>query len=143
MTKLYYSALVYLVLGLVAGGYYREFTKFNDFTHDDGFTQLSTLHTHLLTLGTIVFLVAIALEKLFTLTASRVFPWFFWVYNAGLVLTAAMMTLKGSMQVLGAEDAAAIAGIAGLGHIVLGTGFVLLLVVLHRRIVADRQAATA
>lgn len=141
MTKLYYSALVYLILGLIAGGFYREFTKFNDFTHDDGFTQLSVLHTHLLTLGTIVFLVTIALEKLFTLSASKVFPWFFWVYNAGLVLAAAMMVVKGSMQVLEVEAGAAIAGIAGLGHIVLGTGFVLLLVVLHRRIVADRATA--
>lgn len=45
MKKLYYSAVIYTVLGLLAGLFYRELTKAQDFTGD---TQLSVLHTHLL-----------------------------------------------------------------------------------------------
>ena len=46
------------------------------------------MHTHLLALGMLFFLIVLALEKLFTLTANRrLFAGFFWVYNAGLAVT--------------------------------------------------------
>ena len=32
MKKLYTTARIYLILGLTAGVFYREFTKFNNFT---------------------------------------------------------------------------------------------------------------
>ena len=70
MRKLFYAATAYLVLGLASGLYYREFTKSNDYTAADGFTQLSVLHTHLLTLGVIVLLIVLVLEKVFTLSNS-------------------------------------------------------------------------
>ena len=68
MIRLYYSAALYTVLGLVAGLYYRELTKAQDFVGD---TQLSVVHTHLLALGMLFFLVMLALEKAFTLSDSR------------------------------------------------------------------------
>ena len=37
------SALLYAVLAMAGGVFYREFTKFNDFT---GKTTLSVVHTH-------------------------------------------------------------------------------------------------
>ncbi len=117
MTKLSYAALVSTVLGLAAGLYYRELTKAHEFT---GSTQLSVVHTHLLTLGTLFFLLALLLEQAFGLSRSRLFGWFFWIYSAGLTLTVAMLTLRGTLTVLGGQEAgAAIAGIAGLGHILL------------------------
>ncbi|WP_348770149.1 DUF2871 family protein [Arthrobacter sp. E3] len=69
------------------------------------------------------------------MSCSRLFSWFFWTYNAGLVLTAAMMVVHGMLQVNGAtEVSAAIPGIAGLGHILLSVGMVLLLLSLRTRL---------
>lgn len=133
MIRLYYSAALYTVLGLISGLYYRELTKAQDFVGD---TQLSTVHTHLLALGMLFFLVILALEKAFTLSDSRWFTPFFWIYNAGLVLTVTMLTVHGSMTVLGASAGAAIAGMAGLGHILLTIGLVLLFLALRVRVKA-------
>lgn len=139
MTKLLNSAFIHMVLGVLSGLFYREFTKANDFP-EGGFTQLGLAHTHLLTLGFIVLLIVLLLERVFTLSASgRLFSWFFWVYNAGVVLTAGMLIWHGSLTVLGRESSAMIAGIAGLGHIFLTAGMVMLFVLLRRAI--TRQAS--
>jgi nitric oxide reductase large subunit len=132
MKKLFYSSFAYMVVGVLSGLFYREYTKGKDFT---GFTQLSVVHTHLLTLGFIVLLIVLILEKLFALSKSRLFSWFFWTYNAGLILTAAMMVVHGMLQVQGAADvSAAIPGIAGLGHILLSVAMVLLFLALRTRL---------
>ena len=101
------------------------------------YTQLGVVHTHLLTLGFIILLVVLALEKLFGLSRSRLFGWFFWVYNAGIILTTAMMLWHGSLTVLGQEGNGMISGIAGLGHILLTAGMVLLFLSLRRGLVLD------
>jgi hypothetical protein len=133
LTKLFIATAIYTVLGLAAGLFYREFTKANG--HPEGFSgQLAVTHTHLLVLGMIVPLIVLALEKSFQLSASRLFGWFFWIYNAGVVLTTAMMVWHGTLQVLGVKASAAISGIAGLGHILIGAGFVLLLLMLWKAI---------
>lgn len=121
-----------MVIGVLSGLFYREFTKGKDFS---GFTQLSVVHTHLLTLGFIVLLIVLILEKLFSLSKSRLFGWFFWTYNAGLVLTAAIMVVHGMLQASGSTDvSAAIPGIAGLGHILLSAGMVFLFLALRTRL---------
>lgn len=56
------------------------------------------MHTHLLALGMLFFLVILALEKAFTLSDSRWFTPFFWIYNAGLVLTVTMLTVHGNRR---------------------------------------------
>lgn len=142
MRKLFYAAFAYMVLGVASGFFYREFTKAHDFT-DAHFTQLSVVHTHLLTLGFIVLLIVLVLEKVFTLSRSKLFSWFFWTYNAGLLITAAMLTVHGMQQVTGAQTSAAISGIAGLGHILLSVGMVLLFLALGARLKADRMPAVA
>jgi hypothetical protein len=137
MLKSFYAAAVYTLLGLGAGLFYREYTKAHDFT---GESQLSVLHTHLLALGTLFFLIVLALDKAFTLSGTKMFTWFFWVYNGGLLLTVAMMVVHGVMTVAGKADSDAVAGIAGLGHIVLTVAFVLFFLALRRPIVAAMQA---
>lgn len=138
MRRLYYAALAYTVLGLLAGLYYRELTKARDFP-EDAFTQLGVVHTHLFALGLLVPLVVLALDRAFGLSGSRSFEWFFWTYNSGLVLTAAMLTVHGTLTVLGHDEVSpAIPGIAGLGHILLTVGFVLFFVVLGKAVSADR-----
>jgi nitric oxide reductase large subunit len=143
MKKLYYAALVYLVVGLASGLGYREFTKLNDYTAADGFTQLSVVHTHLLTLGVIVLLIVLVLEKVFELSKSKLFGWFFWLYNIGLVVTAALMTVNGILHVLDLETSKALAGISGSGHIIMSAGLVLLFIALGKRISARPAPVTA
>lgn len=134
MRKLYYAAFTYMVIGVFSGLLYREFTKANAFPEGQ-FTQLGLVHTHLLALGFIVLLIVLVLEKVFALSQSRkLFGWFFWLYNAGVILTAAMMVWHGMLTVLGEESTNMIAGIAGLGHIFLTVAMVLLFIVLGRAI---------
>ena len=126
-----------MVIGVLSGLFYREYTKGREF---EGFTQLSVLHTHLLTLGFIVLLIVLILEKLFTLSESRLFNWFFWTYNVGLVMTTAIMVVHGMMQANGTtEVSAAIPGIAGLGHILLSVGMVLLFLALRTRLFGTKN----
>jgi hypothetical protein len=136
--KIYYAAHIYMILGLVSGLAYREITKVK---HFEGDTQLGLLHTHLLALGMLFFLIVLVLEKLFTLTANKkLFAWFFWVYNGGLGLTVTMMTIHGTQTVWGKETSEAVSGIAGLGHILLTVGLILLFVNLGKRIPGDAPA---
>ena len=131
MSKLYFASLTYMIAGVASGLFYREFTKANDFI---GGSQLSVVHTHLLTLGMLFFLAILALDKLFNLSGRRMFNVFFWTYNAGLALTAAMMVLGGILTVQGNTPSAAIAGISGLGHIALTAGLILLFITLGKRV---------
>ncbi|GGD83717.1 hypothetical protein GCM10007269_28280 [Microbacterium murale] len=124
---------VYTVIGLAAGLFYREFTKANGYP-EGLMGQLGLAHTHILTLGLIVLLIVLALEKVFTLSASRLFRWFFWIYNAGVALTAAMLVWHGMLQVQDLESSKMIAGIAGVGHMLVGAGLVLLLLSLRTAI---------
>ena len=117
MKKLINTALVYLIAGAAAGVFFREFTNFAQFT---GQTTLGLMHPHLL-----------------------VFKPFYIVYNVGLVVTVCMMLVRGVVEVTGAPLAmpdAAISGIAGIGHILIGVGLVLLTVMFKR--VVNRKLAT-
>jgi len=129
--KLYYAAHTYMIVGLISGLYYREITKLNDFTGD---SQLGLVHTHVLALGMLFFLIVLALEKLFTLTAGKLFNAFFWTYNAGLAITVTVMTVRGTQTVLGHHTPEAAAAIAGIGHITLTVGLVFFFINLGKRI---------
>jgi len=142
MRRLFSAAFAYMLVGVASGLFYREFTKMNDFPEGEA-TQLGLVHTHLLTLGFVVLLIVLLLEKVFVLSESRLFGWFFWVYNAGLVLTSAMLVWHGCLTVLGQESSPMIAGIAGLGHILLSAGMVLLFLAIRKRVFAAKAAAPA
>ncbi len=139
MHKLFYAAFFYMLVGVASGLFYREFTKMNDFPEGQ-FSQLGLAHTHLLTLGFIVLLIVLLLEKVFTLSRSKLFAWFFWVYNAGVVLTSAMLITHGMLTVVGEESGGMIAGIAGLGHILLTAGMILLFLALRTALRAGSSA---
>ncbi|WP_129661247.1 DUF2871 domain-containing protein [Rothia uropygialis] len=134
MKKLLNAAFIYMLIGVLSGLFYREFAKANDFP-DGQFTQLGLVHTHLLTLGFIVLLIVLVLEKIFRISDSRkLFNWFFWLYNIGVVLTCAMLAWHGSLTVIGKESSAMISGIAGLGHISISAGMIVLFIALRRAI---------
>lgn len=121
------AAILYAVLAMAGGVFYREFTKFNGFTAK---TTLSVLHTHYFLLGMVFFLLLLVLEKNFSFTGAKTVR-VLAVYHVGLNLTAVMLGVRGVLQVLGitlsSGASAAISGIAGIGHILLGVSLVLLL----------------
>lgn len=142
MQKLFYAAFLYMLAGVASGLFYREFTKMNDFPEGQ-FTQLGLAHTHLLTLGFIVLLIVLILEKVFTLSRSKMFAWFFWIYNAGVILTSAMLITHGMLTVLGEESTKMIAGIAGLGHMLLTAGMILLFLALRKALRVSNSTPTS
>lgn len=125
MKKYYNLALCYTVLAIIGGVFYREFTKFNGFS---GTTTLSLVHTHAFMLGMFFFLIVLLLEKQFSLSAHKNINKFLYIYNTGLLLSITMLWIRGILQVLGSELSsginASISGISGIGHIVLGIGFI-------------------
>ena len=127
MRKLFNASIMYVVLGLLAGLYYRELTKARDFPSGE-YTQLAVAHTHLLALGFIVVAVVLALEAVLHLSRSKAFNWFFWLYNIGVLATTAIMIWRGTLTVIGSELSkgldSAISGVAGLGHIFITVAFV-------------------
>lgn len=140
MRKLVNFSFIYMILGVASGLFYREFTKINDFVEGQ-YTQLSVVHTHLLVLGFIMLLLVLILEKTFALSKNRkLFVWFLGTYNAGVILTAGMQLTHGILTVLGIESSAMISGIAGLGHMSITAGMILLFVMLRRSIVVKTAA---
>ncbi|WP_418718397.1 DUF2871 domain-containing protein [Candidatus Allofournierella merdipullorum] len=132
MKRFMNTALLYAILAMVGGVFYREFTKFFGFTAK---TTLSVVHVHYFMLGTVFFLLLLLLEKAFAFSGpknGRVLA----VYHAGLNLTCVMFLVRGVLQVLGTPLSsgmtAAISGIAGIGHILLGVSLVLVLLQVRR-----------
>ncbi len=129
-------SLVYAVLAMVGGVFYREFTKFNGFT---GKTTLGVVHPHYFLLGMVFFLLLLLLEKNFGFTGPKTGRVLI-AYQVGLNLTTVMFVVRGVTQVLGTSLSsgmtAAISGMAGIGHIILGVSLVALLVRIRRSVAA-------
>lgn len=134
MKKYANSALFYAIAAMVFGVFYREFTKFMGFT---GESALSVMHTHYFMLGMVMFLLMLLLEKQFAFTNGKTGRVLL-VYHAGLNLTGVMFLIRGVAQVLGTPLSsgmnAAISGMAGIGHILLGVSMVLLLVQIKKSV---------
>jgi len=126
------ASVLYAILAMAGGVFYREFTKFNSFTAK---TSLGVVHTHYFLLGMVVFLLLLLLEKNFSFTGAKT-KRLLLIYHIGLNLTAVMLVVRGVTQVLGvalsSSMSAAISGIAGIGHILLGISFLLLLLQVKR-----------
>ena len=133
------AALLYAILAMAGGVFYREFTKFNGFTAK---TILSVVHTHYFLLGMVFFLLLLMLEKNLSFTGTTTGRVLF-LYHLGLNLTAVMLVVRGITQVLGTPlssgMSAAISGIAGIGHILLGVSLVLLLLQIRKRVAAAQE----
>ena len=131
-------ALLYAVLAMVGGVFYREFTKWNGFTAK---TTLSVVHTHYFLLGMVFFLLLLLLEKSFSFTGAKTGRVLV-AYHIGPILTGVMFVVRGVTQVLGTTlssgMSAAISGVAGIGHILLGVSLMLLLLQIRRSVSAVR-----
>ena len=133
------SALLYAILAMVGGVFYREFTKFMGFTAK---TTLSVVHTHYFLMGMVFFLLLLVLEKNLSFTGAKTGRVLVF-YHVGLNLTAVMFVVRGVVQVLGTPLSsgmnAAISGMAGIGHILLGVSLVLVLLQIKRAVSATER----
>lgn len=122
MKRLMNASIVYGVLALVGGVFYREFTKLNGFT---SFTTFSVVHTHYLMLGMVFFLLLVVVEKNFHFVDNKVLKYLLF-YHIGLNLTVVMLVIRGVVQVLSLD--ALIAVLFGIAHLILGISMVLVLI---------------
>lgn len=129
-------ALVYAVIAMIFGVFYREFTKFEQFT---GRTNLSVMHTHYFLLGMFFFLILMLIEKNFAFSGQKQVGVLLITYQLGLNITGLGFLMRGLTQVWGTNLSrgmdASISGIAGIGHIFLGISLVLLLLKIRNRTV--------
>ncbi|UTY39917.1 DUF2871 domain-containing protein [Allocoprobacillus halotolerans] len=137
MKKMINTSFMYLILALVAGVFYREFTKFNAFS---GQTALGIVHTHFFILGVIFFLILTLFIKNFPqILDYKGLNKFYILYNISVILFTIMLLVRGTMEVLGtplssAVDAS-ISGIAGISHILLTVSLVYFFVIIKKSIV--------
>lgn len=135
MKKFYRLSAFYAIIGIIGGIFYREFTKFNHFTLP---TALGVVHTHAFMLGLFFFLIVLLLEKQFQITENKKTKLFLIVYNTGLIMTILMLVIRGITTVLETPLSngmnAAISGIAGIGHILLGIGLFIFFKILKEKV---------
>lgn len=123
------ASIVYGVLGLIGGVFYREFIKLNGFST---YTSLSVVHTHYFMLGMMFFLILALLEMNLHFMNDRTKRYVFF-YHLGLNLTVIMLMIRGVIQVVYLNSLTTalnvvIAGIAGIGHLILGISLIMILI---------------
>ena len=123
------ASIVYGVLGLIGGVFYREFIKLNGFST---YTSLSVVHTHYFMLGMMFFLILALLEMNLHFMNDRTKRYVFF-YHLGLNLTVIMLMIRGVIQVVYLNSLTTalnvvIAGIAGIGHLILGISLTMILI---------------
>ncbi|MDM5186399.1 DUF2871 domain-containing protein [Bacillus sp. DX4.1] len=128
MKKLYNASFTYLIIGLLSGIFAREYAKAQGI---QGTTLLNLLHTHVLVLGFLFFLIALALSKSFALHEAKSFNMWFIVYNIGLILTVSSMAARGLLQING-TDFKGLSHIAGMSHSIIGVGLVWFMILLKK-----------
>lgn len=128
MKKLYQTSFFYLILGLIGGVFYREFTKFNNF---NGITTLRVLHPHFLILGFLFFLILTLASFNLNLSQIKSFNKWYITYNIALLFTGITFLWRGILQVQGL-DFKGLNHIAGLGHTVLGVSLIWFMIVLKK-----------
>ena len=80
MQKYFKISSFYLLFGLLMGIFSIEFTKLNNFSGD---TVLKSVHTHILVLGFLFFIIILLLEKNFTISNNKNFNKWIILYNIG------------------------------------------------------------
>ena len=92
MKKYFTLSFIYLILALIGGVFYREFTKAFEFT---GKTTLSIVHVHFFVLGVVLFLIIATLNHLINLEQNKGFKVFLILYNISLPFIAVMFLTRG------------------------------------------------
>lgn len=130
MQKYFKLSTFYLVLGLMLGIFYREFTRMSGFT---GTTTLSLVHTHTLVLGFIFFILVLLLDKNFEISKNKNFKKWLIAYNVGLIYLISTLVFRGILQVNNLEFAG-LSHISGLGHAILGISLIWFSVIVNKAV---------
>ena len=140
MKKYFNASIVYASLALAGGVFYREFTKYTAFT---GKTNLAFLHTHYFMLGMFFFLALALLERAFAFSAQKGIKTWIMLYHVGLNITTACLFLRGLAQAtettLSTALSGSLSGVAGIGHILLGTSMIALLILIRRSAIRVKE----
>ena len=134
MKKYYYISFTYLILGLIAGVFYRELTRASNFT---GETVLRGVHTHILVLGFVFFLIVLLLEKNFELSKLKSIKAWLITYQVAFVAVIATMVVRGVAEVKGFE-VAGLSHMAGVSHTLLGIALIWFMVLLGKAIKVEK-----
>ncbi len=137
MKKYIKYSLVFLILGIACGIFYREFSKAYDVTGT--FTTLGLVHPHFLTLGVLfILIIGLVTEKL-KKSEGKLLKAALGVYATGVLGTGIMLFVRGILDVLtkspsvdfavSSGASGAISGVAGIFHAILGVGLILIFVV--------------
>lgn len=122
------------MLGLIAGVFYRELTRMSDFT---GETVLKGVHTHILVLGFVFFLVVLLLEKNLGISDLKSTKAWLITYQVALVTVVATMVARGVAQVKGFEIAG-LSHMAGASHALLGIALIWFMILLGKAIKLEK-----
>lgn len=133
VTNLLGLATSNLIMGLIAGAFYREFTKFYSFTSPN---HLQKLHVHILVLGFIFMTVLYMITKKYGGNRIKTLKKPLYIYLSGFTLSMACMMIIGIFEVVSQNsptiNSQAIAGISGLGHILLASGLIWLMIRVYK-----------
>ncbi len=101
---------------------------------------MSTLHTHILVLGFIFFILVLLLENSFKLSQFKSFKGWIITYNLGFVYLISTILYRGILQVMG-SDFSGLSHIAGLGHAILCVSLIWFVFIVNKSIkqVEDTQ----
>lgn len=121
------ASMWYFIFAMIFGVFYREVTKFINFT---GKTTLSVVHAHGVVLGTILFLILFVLSVSKNFGQGSLFSKFFKTYNIALPFMLIMLIVRGATQVFNvvitSTQSAIISGLSGLSHIIMLIAFIML-----------------
>ncbi len=121
------ASIWYFIFAMIFGVFYREVTKFTNFT---GKTTLSVVHAHGVVLGTILFLILFVLSVSKNFGQGSLFSKFFKTYNIALPFMLIMLIVRGATQVFNvvitSTQSAIISGLSGLSHIIMLIAFIML-----------------
>lgn len=119
------ASFTFLIMSLVGGVFYREFTKFYEYTQNN---HLGKIHVHTLALGFITLFAIYLLVRNYETKNINSLKKPFRIYLTGLTFTIVNMVLICIYEVVSLGDditsRPAIDGISGLGHITLAVGLV-------------------
>lgn len=141
MKKYIKYSLVFLILGIACGVFYREFTKAYDLANE--YTTLGLAHTHFLVLGVaFILLFGLVTEKL-SKNNDKLLKSGFVTYSVGVLGAGIMIVVRGILDILVKSEKVvfqvsngangAISGISGIFHAVLGVGIILIFVAWLRK----------
>ncbi|WP_394020396.1 DUF2871 family protein [Anaerococcus cruorum] len=127
------TSFTMLVMGIFAGAFSSEFTKYYGF---DGDTYLKLIHTHTLALGFLALMTIYLLIKNFDEEYILPLKKAYHTYITGFAFTIVTMFVKGIFTVVsdGVDtiNLSAISRISGLGHIIITVGIIWLMYELYK-----------